>query len=115
MTLTFGSRRSSGKNAAAFALGGNAAEIDSTGGAPVLAITVKSSFASAVRVGATSCARSSCARVPWITSTTEPALSTSFCVVFRDNSYHRRPHPTYQDGTLPDGYHQLHLGTFPVI
>jgi len=28
MTLTFGSRRSSGKNAAAFALGGNAAGID---------------------------------------------------------------------------------------
>jgi hypothetical protein len=69
MILAFGSRRSSGKNAAAFALGGNAAGIDSTGGPPVLAITVKSSFASAVRVGPTS----------W------------------------RPHPTYQDGTLPDG------------
>src|SRR6202022_2837674 len=76
MTLTFGSRRSNGKNVAAFALGGNATGIDSTGGPPVLAITVRSSFARAVRVGPTSCPRSSFARVPWVTSTIEPALST---------------------------------------
>src|SRR3977135_4563474 len=77
MTLTFGSRRSNGKNVAALALGGKATGIDSTGGPPVLAITVRSSFASAVRVGPTSCPRSSFARVPWVTSTIEPAFSTS--------------------------------------
>src|SRR3977135_4574505 len=77
MTLTFGSRRSNGKNVAALALGGNATGIDSTGGPPVLAITVRSSFARAVRVGPTSCPRSSFARVPWVTSTIEPAFSTS--------------------------------------
>src|ERR1700704_6979666 len=77
MTLTFGSSRSNGKNVPAFALGGNATWIDSTGGPPVLAITVRSSFASAVRVGPTSRPRSSFATVPWVTSTFEPALSTS--------------------------------------
>src|SRR3979490_1561924 len=77
MTLTFGSRRSNGKNVAAFALSGNGTGIDSTGGPPVLAITVRSSFARAVRVGPTSCPRSSFARVPWVTSTIEPAFSTS--------------------------------------
>src|SRR3981081_597969 len=77
MTLTFGSRRSNGRNVAAFALGGNPTGIDYTGGPPVLAITVRSSFASAVRVGPTSCPRSSLATVPWVTSTIEPALSTS--------------------------------------
>src|ERR1700737_5152608 len=76
MTLTFGSRRSNGKNVAAFALGGNATGVRSAGGPPVLAITVRSSFARAVRVGPTSCPRSSFARVPWVTSTIEPAFST---------------------------------------
>src|SRR6202165_1679658 len=77
MTLTFGSKRSNGKNVPAFALGGNATGIDSTGGPPVLAITVRFSFASAVRVGPTSRPRSSFATVPWVTSTIEPAFSTS--------------------------------------
>src|SRR3981081_4723877 len=77
MTLTFGSRRSNGRNVAALALDGNATGIDSTGGPPVLAITVISSFARPVRVGPTSCPRSSFARVPWVTSTIEPAFSTS--------------------------------------
>src|ERR1700694_3318777 len=77
MTLTFGSRRSNGKNVVTLALRGNATGIDSTGGPPVHAITVKSSFASAVRVAPTSRPRSSFARVPWVTSTTGPALSTS--------------------------------------
>src|SRR6202021_3524367 len=77
MTLTFGSRRSHGKNVVTLALRGHAAGIDSTGGPPVLAITVRSSFASAVRVGPTSRPRSSFGRVPWVTSTIGPALSRS--------------------------------------
>src|ERR1700732_5524926 len=77
MTLTFGSRRSNGRNVVALALGGNAAGIDSTAGPPVLAITVRSSFASAIRAGPTSCPRSSFARVPWVTRTTGPVLSKS--------------------------------------
>jgi hypothetical protein len=36
-------------------------------------------------------------------------------VVFGDNSYHRRPHPALQDGTLPDGGHQLELSTLTGI
>src|ERR1700726_451267 len=77
MTLTFGSRRSDGKNVVTLAVRGNAAGLDSTGGPPVAAITVRSSFASAVRVGPTSRPRSSLARVPWVTSTIGPALSRS--------------------------------------
>src|ERR1700733_5916819 len=77
MTLTFGSRQSNGRNVVTLALGGNAAGIASTGGPPVLAITVRPSFASAVRVGPTSCPRSSFARVPWVTSTIGPASSRS--------------------------------------
>src|SRR5258708_39670107 len=77
MTLTFGSRRWNGRNDAARALRGNGTGIASTGGPPVLAITMRSSFASAVSVGPTSCPRSWFATVPWVTSTIEPAVPTS--------------------------------------
>jgi hypothetical protein len=39
----------------------------------------------------------------------------AFCVVFRDDSYHRCPHPVHWDRTLPDGEHQLELDTFTGI
>src|ERR1700704_2528038 len=77
MTLTFGSRRSNGRNDAARALRGNGTGIVSTGGPPVLAITIRSWFASAVSVGPTSCPRSWFATGPWVTSTIEPAVPTS--------------------------------------
>src|SRR3981189_1010542 len=74
MTLTFGSRRSNGRNDTARALGGNGTGIASTGRPPALAMTSRSWFASAVSVGPTSCPRSWLATVPWVTSPTEPAV-----------------------------------------
>jgi hypothetical protein len=39
----------------------------------------------------------------------------TFGIVFRDNSYHRRPHLVHWDGTLSEGEHQLELSTFTGI
>jgi hypothetical protein len=41
--------------------------------------------------------------------------NVAFSIVFGDDFDHSVPHPPHEDGTVPDGEHQLELSTFTGI